>query len=232
MGLRLLGCCNVVDTDRGGAATAFSTGLVAKGAPCRAVHVRPVHIAALRLVSAPPSGWDVFGPSAALRSGLCTSSRPKARTAHRAILRLVSAPPSAGMVGGGCCAAPRLGWASLARTWRCGMASACWDGWGRRLRSAPCLAGIVCCLGVQLFVDVVFTFDSTHVAMAADKALAGAGVAFTMIPTPTAISAGCGISLRLSYGLLEQARSVLATQTPPIVSAAHGLDEVGAYTPL
>ena len=66
--------------------------------------------------------------------------------------------------------------------------------------------------------------------MAADKALAGAGVAFTMIPTPT--SAGCGISLRLSYGLLEQARSVLVAQTPPIVSAAHGLDEAGAYTPL
>ena len=83
-----------------------------------------------------------------------------------------------------------------------------------------------------MFVDVVFTFDSTHVAMAADKALAGAGVAFTMIPTPTAISAGCGISLRLSYGLLEQARSVLAAQTPPIVSAVHGLDEAGAYTPL
>ena len=83
-----------------------------------------------------------------------------------------------------------------------------------------------------MFVDVVFTFDSTHVAMAADKALTGAGVAFTMIPTPTAISAGCGISLRLSYVLLEQARSVLAAQTPPIVSAAHGLDEAGAYTPL
>ena len=83
-----------------------------------------------------------------------------------------------------------------------------------------------------MFVDVVFTFDSTHVAMAADKALASAGVAFTMIPTPTAISAGCGISLRLAYGLLEQARSVLAAQTPPLVSAAHGLDEAGAYTPL
>ena len=33
-----------------------------------------------------------------VQDGLCTSSRPKARTAHRAILRLVSAPPSAGMV--------------------------------------------------------------------------------------------------------------------------------------
>ena len=145
---------------------------------------------------------DRGGPSAALRSGLCTSSRPKSRTAHCAVARLAYGPPSG------------------------------WDGFGPSAAQRLCLAGMVCCLGVQLFVDVVFTFDSTHVAMAADKALAGAGVAFTMIPTPTAISAGCGISLRLSYGLLEQARSVLATQTPPIVSAAHGLDEAGAYTPL
>ena len=148
------------------------------------------------------AGTDRGGPSAALRSGLCTSSRPKARTAHCAIARLAYGPPSS------------------------------WDGRGAAAAQCPCLAGMVCCLGVQLFVDVVFTFDSTHVAMAADKALAGAGVAFTMIPTPTAISAGCGISLRLAYGLLEQARSVLAAQTPPIVSAAHGLDEAGAYTPL
>ena len=112
------------------------------------------------------------------------------------------------------------------------MVYVCWWAGGPWPALRLCLAGMVCCLGVQLFVDVVFTFDSTHVAMAADKALAGAGVAFTMIPTPTAISAGCGISLRLSYGLLEQARSVLAAQTPPIVSAAHGLDEAGAYTPL
>lgn len=198
MGLRLLGCCKRAGADRGGAATAFSTGLVAKGAPCRAAHVR--------LIGQRPAPRTV--PSRVLHMGL----------------RL------AGMVGGGCCAAPRLGWASLARTWRCGMASACWWVGGLWPVPRPCLAGIVCCLGVQLFVDVVFTFDSTHVAMAADKALAGAGVAFTMIPTPTAISAGCGISLRLSYGLLEQIRSVLAAQTPPIVSAAHGLDEAGAYT--
>ena len=112
------------------------------------------------------------------------------------------------------------------------MAYVCWWAGGPWPAQRLCLAGMVCCLGVQLFVDVVFTFDSTHVAMAADKALAEAGVAFTMIPTPTAISAGCGISLRLSYGLLEQARSVLVAQKPPIVSAAHGLDEAGAYTPL
>ena len=42
------------------AATAFSAGLVAKSAPCRAAHVRLVHLTALRLVSAPPSAGMVL----------------------------------------------------------------------------------------------------------------------------------------------------------------------------
>lgn len=68
--------------------------------------------------------------------------------------------------------------------------------------------------------------------MAADKALQEAGVPFTMIPTPTAISAGCGISLRMEASLLGQAREVLGRQAPPIAADAHGLDEAGAYTQL
>ena len=83
-----------------------------------------------------------------------------------------------------------------------------------------------------MFVDVVLSFEGTHLAMAADKALQTAGVAFTMIPTPTAISAGCGISLRMDFSLLEQAREVLAAQVPPIEADAHGLDESGAYCQL
>ncbi|MEQ3362577.1 DUF3343 domain-containing protein [Raoultibacter massiliensis] len=42
----------------------------------------------------------------------------------------------------------------------------------------------------------VISFDSTHAAMAANSALAGAP--FAMIPTPREISAGCGMSLRFS----------------------------------
>ena len=183
----------------------------------------------LRLLGRCIRGIRWRGPSAVLRSGSCTSSRPRARTAHCAIAHLVSAPPSAGMVWGRLLRSAPVCWANLARIWR--MFAGRLEARGP-YRAPGWSVGTVCCLGAQLFVDVVFTFDSTHVAMAADKALAGAGVAFTMIPTPTAISAGCGISLRLSYGLLEQARSVLAAQTPPIVSAAHGLDEAGAYTPL
>ncbi len=83
-----------------------------------------------------------------------------------------------------------------------------------------------------MYSEVVLSFEGTHLAMAADKALAGAGLAFTMIPTPTAISAGCGISLRMDAALLGAAREVLARQTPAIAADVHGLDETGAYTKL
>lgn len=42
----------------------------------------------------------------------------------------------------------------------------------------------------------VLAFESTHAAMAADKAFSGTGAA--LIPTPRAISAGCGMSLKFS----------------------------------
>ena len=41
----------------------------------------------------------------------------------------------------------------------------------------------------------VIAFESTHAAMAASRALEAAGTAFRTIPTPRAISAGCGIAL-------------------------------------
>lgn len=41
----------------------------------------------------------------------------------------------------------------------------------------------------------VHAFESTHAAIAAQVALADAGVRFSTIPTPREISAGCGISL-------------------------------------
>lgn len=63
-------------------------------------HVHLVHIGSVRLADGPPSSWGGFDAATALRSGLCTSSRPKARTAHFTALRLVSAPPSAGVVAG------------------------------------------------------------------------------------------------------------------------------------
>lgn len=44
----------------------------------------------------------------------------------------------------------------------------------------------------------VISFESTHAAMAANKALGALGRALTMIPTPREISAGCGMSLRFA----------------------------------
>ena len=64
--------------------------------------------------------------------------------------------------------------------------------------------------------DYVLAFESTHAAMAADKALAASGA--KLIPTPRAVSAGCGMSLRFAAAsdaeALARARSV---------EAAHGL---------
>ena len=89
-----------VASDRGGAATAFSTGLVAKDAPCRMAYVHLVHCAILRLVSAPPSAGMVLAhlPRCAQAYVPLVGQRPAPRTApSRALhmdLRL------AGTVGG------------------------------------------------------------------------------------------------------------------------------------
>lgn len=57
----------------------------------------------------------------------------------------------------------------------------------------------------------VMAFESTHAAMAAQHALAGAE-GFALIPTPTAISAGCGMSLKFCAPT-DEAAGVLA-RTP------------------
>lgn len=49
-------------------------------------------------------------------------------------------------------------------------------------------------------------FDSTHAAMAANRALAH--LAPVMIPTPPAISAGCGMTLRFEAADDAQAHAV------------------------
>ncbi|HIW75105.1 MULTISPECIES: DUF3343 domain-containing protein [Gordonibacter] len=64
----------------------------------------------------------------------------------------------------------------------------------------------------------VIAFESTHAAMAANKALAAAGCAFAMIPTPREISAGCGMSLR--FAAPSDAEAQVTAQG---VSEAHSL---------
>ncbi len=53
----------------------------------------------------------------------------------------------------------------------------------------------------------VISFESTHAAMAANKALSASGRAFAMIPTPREISAGCGMSLRFAAADDAEARA-------------------------
>lgn len=53
--------------------------------------------------------------------------------------------------------------------------------------------------------DFVLAFDSTHAALSAQKAFQVSGVRCLTIPTPRAISAGCGIALKFSADSAKQA---------------------------
>ena len=64
---------------------------------------------------------------------------------------------------------------------------------------------------------VVIAFDSTHAAMAAQKLLEG--LRFDVIPTPSDISASCGISLRITDELMEDAAQRLGRR-PDIATQA------------
>ncbi len=54
----------------------------------------------------------------------------------------------------------------------------------------------------------VLAFASTHYAITA-QSLLGGQIAYQVMPTPRAISSGCGISIRLEPAFLEQALAVL-----------------------
>lgn len=52
------------------------------------------------------------------------------------------------------------------------------------------------CKGAPCHTSYVMAFESTHAAMASEAALGAAHAHAAMIPTPRAISAGCGMSMR------------------------------------
>ena len=64
-------------------------------------------------------------------------------------------------------------------------------------------------MGTWTAEDLLIAFDSTHAAMAAQKALERAGVAFSVIPTPRTITASCGITLAVRAGQAAEARTTI-----------------------
>ncbi len=60
----------------------------------------------------------------------------------------------------------------------------------------------------------VITFESTHAAMAAGKALQQSGLSYQTIPVPSAISAGCGIAQRFETDDPASVLSVIFGDNP------------------
>ncbi|HIS41111.1 MAG TPA: DUF3343 domain-containing protein [Candidatus Aphodovivens avistercoris] len=75
-------------------------------------------------------------------------------------------------------------------------------------------------------------FESTHAALAADKALSAAGVAHLTIPVPAAVRAGCGIALKFEAESPDAALAALAAAGCPTDAAALYLQTgPGAFEP-
>lgn len=66
-------------------------------------------------------------------------------------------------------------------------------------------------MGVFAFEAYVLAFESTHAAMAAASALDAGLVPYALIPTPRAISAGCGMALRFDPEVLPGVEGALGT---------------------
>ena len=77
--------------------------------------------------------------------------------------------------------------------------------------AAPASSESECAAAVSSGWDCVLAFESTHAAMAANKALAASARPFAVIPTPRAVSAGCGMSLRFVAADGAEARAVAAS---------------------
>ncbi|MDR2947516.1 MAG: DUF3343 domain-containing protein [Candidatus Adiutrix sp.] len=58
--------------------------------------------------------------------------------------------------------------------------------------------------------EIVFTFHSTHGAMAGEQALLTGGMAVRVMALPSSLGAGCGLCLRVAHADLEASRRLLA----------------------
>jgi len=70
--------------------------------------------------------------------------------------------------------------------------------------------------------DLLFVFDRTHAAIAAERTLLDGGFAVRVMPIPTAIIAGCGIGLRIDKARRAEAFALLQTQKITVEAYAIG----------
>jgi len=63
--------------------------------------------------------------------------------------------------------------------------------------------------------QVVFTFATTHEAMAAEDVLQDAGIAFEVVPPPRELTAGCGLALRVSLARAGDAVEAMQRSAAP-----------------
>lgn len=57
--------------------------------------------------------------------------------------------------------------------------------------------------------EIVFTFSSTHTVIAAESALLKEGVKVKVRPLPSAVRAGCGLTLCISPNDFKRAKALL-----------------------
>lgn len=76
--------------------------------------------------------------------------------------------------------------------------------------------------------ELIFTFHNTHHAIAGEQALLSGGIAVRVMPMPSAISAGCGLCLRVNPNDRAKAEALFAQKNVEVQQAY--LAENGAFT--
>ena len=79
-------------------------------------------------------------------------------------------------------------------------------------------------------MEYIITFKNTNFAIKAEHCLLASGLHVGVLPLPTQISAGCGISLRLSPDDIKAALYVLAEENINELGLYSRVSENGQYT--
>ena len=58
-------------------------------------------------------------------------------------------------------------------------------------------------------MEIVYTFNSTHAAISAERLLSNENVPIKVMPVPSSIKAGCGLCLRVSPELTNNVEQLL-----------------------